>query len=79
MIAENHSLCLTYRNLRSVVMAAISIGPPQVCAWLEDFIVFIVAKMHEWIKSIASLIGIIGCDNASGDINAFRSSIVPLQ
>src|SRR3954453_3031346 len=42
LMAVSHCLCRTQRNSRSVVITAISIGPPQTCKCQENFIAFVV-------------------------------------
>ena len=42
LIAASNDLWWTHRNSRSVVMTAISIGPPHICCRLENFNALIV-------------------------------------
>jgi hypothetical protein len=65
VIAASHFLCLTHLKGRSVVITAISMGPPQIWARLENFIAFIVLAIHAWVKSMASRMGRYSVANCS--------------
>jgi hypothetical protein len=46
IMAASHGLCRTHRNCRSVVITAISIGPPQIGDRPENLNALMVADMH---------------------------------